>query len=112
MHLFPGVRLRKHKSTRPVPQRRFDSFTSHILLLSTQAADQLAQLALTVHAQISLDTAVEPEHPEDAVETFATPEQIAVMRRSLHAALLQHVKSLQASLDTLYARTAELELLQ
>lgn len=100
----------KPKSTRPAPQARIDSLTPHILLLTEQATEQLAQLALTVDAQISLDTAVEPENPEDAVEPFAPPEQIAVMRRSLHAEMLRQVKSLQSSLDTIYACTAELKL--
>lgn len=57
----------------------------------------------------SLDTAVEPESEEDAVETFAPPEQIAVMRRALKAEMRRQVNVVGYSVDAIYACAAELK---
>lgn len=77
-------------------------------MLAEQTMEQLTQLTTTLEASISLDAAVEPESKEDAVETFAPPEQIAAMRRSLKADMRRQVKSLGHSIDAIYACADEL----
>lgn len=99
---------RPHKTDRPRKPERIVALTPHILMLAEQVTEQLAQLSTTLEASISLDTAVAPESPEDAVETFAPPEQIAVMRRSLKAEMRWQVKTLGQSIDAIYACAAEL----
>lgn len=70
---------------------------------------QIAKLSTTLEAGISLDTAVSPESAEDAVETFAPPEQIDAMRRSLKAEMRQQVNTLGQSIVAIYACAAELK---
>lgn len=78
-------------------------------MLARQATEQLAQLSTLVEAGISLDTAVEPGSEEDAVETFAPPQQIAVMRRALKAEMRRQVNVVGHSVDAIYACAAELK---
>lgn len=96
------------KTDRPLKSVRVASLTPHILMMAEQSMEQLAQLSTTLEASVSLDTAVAPESAEDAVETFAPPEQISAMRRSLKAEMRRQVKSLGHSIDAIYACADEL----
>lgn len=100
----------KSRTVRPLKPERVASLSPHILMLAEQSLEQLAQLSTTLGASISLDTAVAPESAEDAVETFAPPEQIDAMRRSLKAEMRRQVKALGHSIDAIYACAAELQL--
>jgi len=96
------------KSERPPKSERVASLTPHILMLAEQSMEQLAQLSTTLEASISLDTAVAPASAEDAVETFAPPEQIDAMRRSLKAEMRRQAKTLGDSINAIYACADEL----
>jgi hypothetical protein len=103
-----NAKPKKRRSGRPLKPERVISLTPHILLLSEQSMEQLAQLSTTLEAAISLDTAVSPECEEDAVETFAPPEQIVAMRRSLKAEMRRQVMTLGHSVDAICACATEL----
>lgn len=77
-------------------------------MLAEQATEQLTQLTRILDANISLDTAVEPESAEDAVEAFAPPEQIAVMRRSLKAEMQRQLRTLGHSIGAIHTCATEL----
>ncbi|WP_382323997.1 hypothetical protein ACFJGX_20965 [Hydrogenophaga sp. UC242_50] len=100
----------KHTSGEPPIEERVVSLAPHILLLAQQATEQLTELSLTVDAGISLDTAVEPESAEDALETFAPAEQIAVMRRSIKAEMRRQVRALGYSIEAICTCATELKL--
>lgn len=96
------------RTGRPLKPERIAALTPYVLTLAEQSMEQLAQLSTTLEASISLDTAVAPESPEDAVETFAPPEQITAMRRSLKAEMRRQVKALGHAIDAIYACATEL----
>ena len=98
----------KSPSGKPLKRERIASLTPHILMLAEQTTEQLTHLSTTLEASISLDAAVEPESKEDTVETFAPPEQISAMRRSLKAEMRRQVKTLGHSIDAIYACADEL----
>lgn len=100
---------RSHRPSRQPKAERVESFTPHILLLAEQSMAQIAKLSTSLEAGISLDTAVAPESAEDAVETFAPPEQIDAMRRSLKAEMRRQVNMLGQSMVAIYACAAELK---
>ncbi len=104
----PPAAKSKSRAGRPLKPERVATLTPHILLLAEQTKEQLAQLSNTLQASISLDTAVAPESAEDAVETFAPPEQIAAMRRSLNAEMRRQVKTAGYFSDAIYECAAEL----
>jgi hypothetical protein len=99
---------RPPKTGRPLKSERVASLTPHILMLAEQGLQQLTQLSTTLEASISLDTAVAPESAEDTVKTFAPPEQIDAMRRSLKAEMRRQAKTLGDSINAIYACAAEL----
>lgn len=103
----PDKPSKSDRPTKPKP-KRVAILTPHILLLAEQTKEQLAQLSTTLEASISLDTAIAPESPEDAVETFAPPEQIAAMRRSLKAEMRRQLKTVGYFSDAIYDCAAEL----
>ncbi|MGQ3117660.1 MAG: hypothetical protein ACT6UH_13045 [Hydrogenophaga sp.] len=96
------------KTKRPDKSERIASLAPHILILAEQSLEQLAQLSTTLEASISLDTAVAPQSAEDVVGTFAPPEQIDAMRRSLKAEMRRQAKTLGDSINAIYACAAEL----
>lgn len=99
---------RPRKTGRPLKSERVASLTPHILMLAEQSMEQLAQLSTTLEASISLDTAVAPASAEDVVGTFAPPEQIDAMRRSLKAEMRRQAKTLGDSINAIYACADEL----
>jgi hypothetical protein len=76
----------------------------HLLTLTTQATDQMVQLAMTMEAQVSVDEALEPEHPGEPQTELATlPRvQLGVIRRALGTELQLQFKALTQTTDALY----------
>ena len=101
--------MAKAKTTRPLAKERISSLTPHILTLAKQASDQLAELSRILGTHLSLCAAVEPESEEDAVDFFASPDQVVVLRRSLNREMQWQVKTLGHSIDAIYACAAELK---
>lgn len=100
--------MTKKKSSRAHAPAPTSPLIPHLLLLATQANEQLLELALTVDAHASLDTAIEPFREEDTVEIFAPPSQLAVLRRALKNETQQQLKALAHTADALHACAAEL----